>query len=272
MLQTLFAHQNHTACASCNPNNPHILSLQVERPGPTNQPQPVIQDPVRSITFPRNLTDPATVPDFNGDPAVFPKAKANLTDHDARELIRAAIHQILAIINDNSSQSPDKCSRCTAALAIAQQAAWQAPSHVPDAIVYMCNATKFRSSAACDKTYSAASLGASWTQLLFYANVGGLDGRYICSSLSADLCPSPSVFPATKAKFPKPRPTAPKTAVRSMTRAKVLHLSDLHLGEIGLSRWRRFWGPGGQRTRHMLMPPLTAICWLTALRFRLCRY
>ncbi|KAK3680633.1 Metallo-dependent phosphatase-like protein [Podospora appendiculata] len=197
-------------------------------PGPTNEPQPVIFDPVLNITFPFNLTNPETIPTQDPDPVLFPPTLANLTDTTAEALVSAAIAQIQSIIAANETGPSSNCSKCVASLSVGQMLAKLAPSHVPDAMVSLCQTTGFKSNALCKTTYEAASFGASWTQLLAYADITGLDGRFICASLSTTFCSNPPVIPV-KVKFPKPKPEKAKRPHRSGKKAKVLHFSDLHL-------------------------------------------
>jgi len=96
-------------------------------------------------------------------------------------------------------------------------------------MVSLCQITGFKSNSSCKDTYEAGSFGASWTQILAHADVAGLDGRYICASLSTSFCSNPPVM-SVQATFPKPKPAKLKKPCRSGKRVKVLHLSDLHLG------------------------------------------
>lgn len=182
-----------------------------------------------NISFPLNLTDPNTIPTHDTDPVVYPVPVANLTDSSAAAFVSAALGEVLSIIQANDSGLSNNCSRCVAALSVGQLAARFAPTLLPDALVTLCKTTGWASNATCQTTYEAGAFGAPWTQILAKADVGGVDGRYICNYLSGTFCPLPPVIPV-KAKFPKPRPNKVKTPCRSGKRAKVLHLSDLHLG------------------------------------------
>ena len=199
------------------------------KPDATSEPQPVIYDPVLNITFPFNLTNPETIPTYNTDPIVYPVALANLTDATADVITDAAITEILAIIHANNTGLTSNCAKCVAALSVGQVVARLAPSHLPDAMVKLCQITGFNSNSSCQTTYQEGSFGPTWTQILAKADVAGLDGRYICASLSSNFCTQPPVIPV-KATFPKPRPEKPRKPCRSGKRVKVLHMSDLHLG------------------------------------------
>ncbi|CAK7206019.1 hypothetical protein SEUCBS139899_008802 [Sporothrix eucalyptigena] len=198
------------------------------KPGPTNEPQPMLHDPALDEIFPLNLTSPLSIPLINDDPIVFPQPLANLSDASASAVIEAATGEILSIMSTNSSSLSDNCSRCIAALAVAQMAARLAPSALPNAMVALCQATGYASNSTCATNYAAGSFGAAWTQILAAADVTGLDGQYICASFSTDFCASPGVE-SVKAVFPKPRPENTAVPARSGQRVKVLHMSDLHL-------------------------------------------
>lgn len=161
---------------------------------------------------------------------LYPVAAANLSDIASAAIVSAAVAEILDIISANDSGLAGNCSKCVAALSIAKMAANIAPAHIPDAMVALCQATGFSSNASCQNTYEAGSFGAVWTQVLVKADVAGLDGQYICSSLSTKFCSAPPVIPV-KAKFPKDRPVDTSVHIRSGKRAKVFHLSDMHLGK-----------------------------------------
>lgn len=179
-----------------------------------------------------NLTDPSTIPTEDPDPVLFPEPAANLSDIVAEAVIAATIAQVLDIVSANNTGLADSCSKCVAALAVAQVAARLAPSYLPDAMVELCQTTGFNTNATCQSTYEASSFGATWTQVLAKADVAGLDGRYICSSLSTSFCSAPPVIPS-KAVFPKEKPAGASVPARSGKTAKVFHLSDMHLGELG---------------------------------------
>ncbi|CAK7242507.1 MAG: hypothetical protein STHCBS139747_004002 [Sporothrix thermara] len=198
------------------------------KPGPTNEPQPEVHDPALDEVFPLNLTSPLSIPLSNDDPIIFPQPLANLSDASAAAVVDAAAKEILSILLSNSSSLADNCSRCIAALAVGQMAARLAPAALPDAMVALCQATGFASNETCARNYAAAAFGAAWTQIVAAADVTGLDGQYICASLSQKFCPSPSVQ-SVKAVFPKPRPASAVAPARSGQRVKVLHMSDLHL-------------------------------------------
>ncbi len=204
--------------------------MGIVKPDATSEPQPAIFDPVLNITFPVNLTDPETIPTHDTDPVVYPVAVANLTNASADAVVQAAITEVLGIISANNTGLSSNCSKCVAALSVGQVVARLAPEHLPDAFVKLRQITGFNTNASCQTTYEAGSFGAPWTQILAKADVAGLDGRYICSSLSANFCTQPPVI-STKAVFPKPRPAKVKKPCRSGKKVKVLHMSDLHLGK-----------------------------------------
>lgn len=197
-------------------------------PATTQEPQPILHDPVLNITFPLNLTDPNTIPKVDNDPVFYPTAKAKISNASAASLVQGAIANITGIIEANNGAS--NCTKCREALAIAKVVALAAPSSVPGLLVSLCEKFQFSSNATCTDNYAATSFGAIWTQVLAFADVTGLDGQYICNDLSSKFCPAPTASPLdTKNLFPKPKPANAKAPAASGKRVKVLHLSDFHL-------------------------------------------
>ncbi|KAK3491539.1 Metallo-dependent phosphatase-like protein [Neurospora crassa] len=205
-----------------------VFSSYYVKPGPTNQPQPVIYDPVLNITFPFNLTDPKHVPDSNDDPVIFPQPIANISDATGEAIASAAVSEISRIFKSNNAGGSTTCSKCIAALAVGQMVARLAPTHFPSGMVSLCHSLKFSTYSSCELTYGPNGSGASWAQILAKADVAGLDGKYICSYLHKNVCQYPTVT-SVKAVFPKPKPKKPAEPRRSGKKVKVLHLSDLHL-------------------------------------------
>ncbi|KAL1306409.1 hypothetical protein AAFC00_005115 [Neodothiora populina] len=200
------------------------------RPNPTAEPEPVVVDPILNITFPRNLTDPFTIPEnVTSDPLYYPSAIANLTRAGQQAVISSAVSQIEAIIV--SSQFPTNCSRCIAGLGIAKQAALLAPEMVPEVMITLCQQYKLHSNATCEEEFNANAFGAIWTQVLGLADVSGLDGQYICSTFGGStFCPAPLTSPLnTTDLFPKPKPDHAKQWTANGNRTRVLHSSDIHL-------------------------------------------
>jgi hypothetical protein len=194
---------------------------------PTQEPQPAIFDPVLKLTFPADLTDPNTIPTVNHDPVYYPKPKRDLTEEQAKAAIQKGVTNVIQVIEANDESS--SCMRCQNALAAAQPAIQLAPSLVPDAMVSLCKSTQFTSNASCEESYNATTYGAVWTTVLYFADVKGLDGQYICHSIGG-FCPAPATSPLdTSNLFPKPRPANLAVPKASGKRVKVLHLSDLHL-------------------------------------------
>ena len=141
-------------------------------------------------------------------------------------MISDVLTQIKGVIASTSFDS--NCSKCVAALSVAKEAAWLAPTLVPDAMVSLCNDTGLHSASTCLEDFRADTFGAIWTQILAFANVTGADGKYICNSLSSTFCPTQPPI-QLNVTFPKPKPencTAPKATGK---RVKVLHMSDFHL-------------------------------------------
>ncbi len=199
------------------------------QPAATQEPQPVIYDPVLNLSFPLNLTDPRNIPTTDPDPVYYPPAIANVSNATAAILVQGALTQIREIISGNGGITGN-CSKCVAALNVGKIVAQISPQSVPAALVALCQSTGFASNSTCQNTYTASSFGQIWTQVLSLADVSGLDGRYICNSLSSTFCPAPSTIPLnTTGLFPKPKPANASAPPPSGKRVKVLHLSDFHL-------------------------------------------
>lgn len=197
-------------------------------PTSTQEAQPILHDPVLNITFPLNLTSPDTLPTADNDPVFYPRPIGNISDATAASLVQAAIANITGVIEANNGAS--NCSKCQAALAVAKSVAQAAPEKVPGLLVSVCKKFKFSSNSTCTNNYAATNFGAIWAQVLDFADVTGLDGRYICNGLSPSFCPAPTVSPLdTMNLFPKPKPSNLTVPKASGERVKVLHLSDFHL-------------------------------------------
>jgi hypothetical protein len=206
-----------------------VFSSYYVKPAATSEPQPAIFDPVLNITYPLNLTDPKTLPTASPDPVYYPAAIANLTNATSEAVIQAALTEIKSIISDNGGLSGN-CSKCVAALSVGKLVAQLAPTYLPQAMISLCQSTKWASNSSCVTSYSATNFGAIWTQVLALADVTGKDGQYICNTISSTFCPSPALTPLnTTGLFPKPKPTNYTTKKPSGKRVKVLHLSDFHL-------------------------------------------
>ena len=197
-------------------------------PTSTQEAQPILHDPVLNITFPLNLTSPDTLPTIDNDPVFYPQPVGNISDANATSLVQAAIANITGVIEVNNGAS--NCSKCQAALAVAKSVAQAAPDKLPGLLVTVCQKFKFSSNSTCTNNYAATNFGAIWAQVLDFADVTGLDGRYICNGLSSSFCPAPTVSPLDITHlFPKPKPANLTVPKASGERVKVLHLSDFHL-------------------------------------------
>lgn len=207
-----------------------VFSSYYIQAGPSSEPQPALYDPVLNITYPKNLTDSKSIPTTEKDPIYYPKAIAHLSNETSEALVQIALSEIRNIIYGNDGGLSGNCSKCVAALSIGKLVAQMAPTHVPDALISLCELTGYVTKTTCETTYAAARLGAIWTQVLSLADVTGLDGRYICHTLNPKFCAAPSTSPLNiTGLFSKPKPekaTAPKASGK---RVKVLQLSDFHL-------------------------------------------
>lgn len=207
-----------------------VFSSYYVNPAATSEPQPALYDAILNITYPLNLTNPKTVPQEDLDPVYYPKAIADVSRTTAREFIKIATAEVLSIISDGNSGLSSNCSKCIAALSVGKLAAKVAPKLVPAVMVSLCQSTGFASNASCTANYAAGSYGAVWTQVLAFADVTGLDGQYICNSLSGSFCAAPATSPLNATSFfPKPKPKNATAPAASGKRVKVLHISDFHL-------------------------------------------
>ncbi|KAJ5520356.1 hypothetical protein N7463_000809 [Penicillium fimorum] len=84
---------------------------------------------------------------------------------------------------------------------------------------------RFHANETCEQDFATNTLGAIWTQVLAYADVEGLDGQYICYSLSSKYCSAPKTNPLdTTSLFPKPKPADFQVPGASGERVKTFHL------------------------------------------------
>lgn len=195
---------------------------------PTQEPQPAVYDPILNITFPYNLTDPDIIPSVGSDPVSFPEPLVNISFPAADILFHSAYSNISAIIGNDSIAS--NCSKCLAALSIGKAVAQAIPDRIPDLLIRLCSRFELYPDAKCVNKYAARSYGATWAQVLAFANVSDLDGHYICNDIKTWICPSPTISPFNVSRlFPKPRPLNATIPKASGNRVKVLHLSDFHL-------------------------------------------
>ncbi|TBU62077.1 Metallo-dependent phosphatase [Dichomitus squalens] len=196
-------------------NNPTATSAQ---------PQPVISDPVLAshTTYPFDLTNPATIPKNNTkDPHPLPpKASSG-------QILEAAFQQVLSIANNSNFET--NCAKCQAGLQAAKFLALAAPELGPELAVRLCEHFDFNTD--CPTQFGAQTLGATITQVIAEADVGGLDGQAICSHFISGLCPLPPTTPLDLTNwFAKPKPSPlPAAKKPSGKRLKVLHLSDFHI-------------------------------------------
>lgn len=192
-----------------------VFSSYYVKPAATQEPQPALYDPVLNITYPLNLTNPKTIPTTDPDPVYYPQAISNFTNATSKAFIQIAVAQVLSIIGDTNSGLSTNCSRCVTALSVGKLAAQVAPELIPDTLVSLCISTGFGSNSSCTTNYAAGNFGAVWTQILAFADVTGLDGQYICNSLSSTFCPAPTLTPLnTTGLFPKPKPANAKAPPR----------------------------------------------------------
>ena len=170
------------------------------------------------------MTNPATIPTTDEDPVYLPQAIGTYSNGSA--IVSQAISQIKAIISGSGSN----CTKCTQALEIGQFVAQRVPQMVPDAMVALCEATGFHSNSTCEEDFASTNFGAIYTQILALGDMGGMDGMYLCNSLSSTFCPKPYALPSdTTGLFSKPKPANAVAPPPSGKKVKVLHMSDFHL-------------------------------------------
>jgi hypothetical protein len=144
----------------------------------------------------------------------------------------------------------DSCATCLSALALGQTLARSAPHHVPGVLQTLCERFAFLGTASglalsdvCRRTYAPAALGASYTQVLSYANLtsASADGCYLCHYVAKGACPlpAPRVFDAafldawfggaSKRAALTRRQLAPRSPATPGKTLRVLHFSDIHV-------------------------------------------
>jgi sphingomyelin phosphodiesterase len=94
-------------------------------------------------------------------------------------ILQAAITQIQTIAN-SSVFGNNTCAQCLAGMEIAKFVAMAAPSEGPALAVALCE--YFDYSSDCAKTYGNFDFGTVLTQVISYADAGGLDGQVVSLS------------------------------------------------------------------------------------------
>ncbi|KAF2722077.1 hypothetical protein K431DRAFT_284283 [Polychaeton citri CBS 116435] len=194
------------------------------------QPQPVLYDPVLDETYPLNLTNPDSVPEWDNDPVYYANPIVQLTLSEQEAIIKNTTDQIDQIVTGSEFQS--NCTKCKASLSAIQFAAQRAPERISNMMVGLCQKYELHSNETCVVDFNATTFGAIWTQILQLADVTGLDGDYICHSIASTTCLAPAASPLDANEwFPKPKPAdaAKRVPKPSGKRVKVLHMSDFHL-------------------------------------------
>lgn len=119
-----------------------------------------------------------------------------------------------------TSTSITDAKQCIAQMQGLQNLSAVAPQLVSSALVDLC-LLYGSSNATCQENYGLYTFGSTWTQVLRYSNITGLDGRYICYFYSSTTCPAPVADPIVQPKFPKPKPKNPVVPKASGKRVKV---------------------------------------------------
>ncbi|KAG9312426.1 Metallo-dependent phosphatase-like protein [Chiua virens] len=188
----------------------------------SDQPQPVISDPVTHQVFPFALTDSNNIPQNDtSDPHPLPPASSPL------KLLEQAVAQVKSI-SVNPIFGTNQCARCQASLEVAKFLALSAPGQGSNFTVSLCE--YFDYSSTCEATYGPLALGPIFTQVMSFADVGGYDGQLLCSQFLG-LCPYPGTLPLNLTGwFSKPKPNPlPASRQPSGERLRVLHVSDPHI-------------------------------------------
>jgi len=198
-----------------------IFSSYCTPPVATAEPQPLIHDPVLNITYPCNLTDPNNIPQIDNDPVFYPQPIQRLSQAQQQAVINQTITQITGVAKGSGTN----CTKCIDSLVYAKKAAQLAPSLVPDMMVELCTSLGLHSKATCQSDFNATTFGAIWTQSLYFADVTGYDGHFICNSISSSTCAAPKTSPLdTSCHFPKPKPKNACAPKPSGKKVKVLHM------------------------------------------------
>ncbi|KAH0838124.1 sphingomyelin phosphodiesterase [Lanmaoa asiatica] len=188
----------------------------------SEQPQPVISDPVTHEVFPYSLTNPNVIPQNDtSDPHPFPPVAGS------SKILEQAIAQVKSI-SANPIFGTNQCARCQASLEAAKFLALSAPDQGSNFAVALCE--YFNYSSSCEANYGPLTLGPMLTQVMSFADVGGYDGQLLCAQFLG-LCSYPDTLPLNiTGWFAKPKPNPlPVLKQPSGERLKVLHVSDLHI-------------------------------------------
>jgi hypothetical protein len=128
---------------------------------PTQEPQPIISDPVLSTIFPFELTNPDEIPLINTvDPLYFPTTTTSIAASSQPTYLASIVSQVSDIISSTNFDS--NCTKCIAALKAAQPAAKAVPTLLPGAMVSLCQSFKYASNATCVQSYNASTFGDVW--------------------------------------------------------------------------------------------------------------
>jgi hypothetical protein len=191
-------------------------------PSPTQEPQPIIYDEILNYTFPLELTNPETIPQEDEDPIYFPEPIGTFTN--GTDILAEAKTKLEDIFAGDGSN----CTKCVAALEVGQYVAQRVPKMVPEALISLCQQTKFMSNESCEVEYTATDFGAIWTQVLALANMKE-DGVAICNRLSSTFCKRPYTIPSDTSSFFGPKPDNVTVLPPSGELVKVWHGSDFHI-------------------------------------------
>ena len=168
------------------------------------QPRPAITNEVKGGKggyFEDQVAEPYFLP--TGAPAneaVFPKptgvpsAAQKLSPTDYASQIQTNISTIL----NSTDVTYSNCSRCLDSLAMGKKLAQAYPEQVPNVVINLCKTYRGKDALSrlqCERQYAPSTLGASYSQVLSYADVtsaNSTDARYICNLVLSGACPLPS--------------------------------------------------------------------------------
>ena len=148
------------------------------------------------------------------------------------QLFNTVVNQIVSM-STNPIFLNSTCAACQAALDLAKIFVMIAPDQGPSLLVAVCERFNFTGFGNCETALGPLSgQGEDITQVLTFADVGGLDGQMLCENFLG-MCPRAPTTPLDLTALnwfakPKPNPLPPPKPA-SGKRLKVLHLSDAHI-------------------------------------------
>lgn len=167
--------------------------------GTLYEPRPAITDYAAGHAFPPSLDQPYPLP--TGPPsseAVYPEAIKSAAPRNNSSQIESNINSII------TNTSLTSCQKCVRSMQQGQLLAQANPKSIPGVLINLCTRYKFTStvsglnqSEVCKRTYSGATLGAQYTQILSYIDLkqgdDSRDALFLCNLLvSKSNCSKPA--------------------------------------------------------------------------------